>query len=651
MDPELACNPPHHILGATIRSRTRIYVSYVIPNVLESLVYIVQIVADCAVSYQHFKSHQADFGWATLSLILVPPVITFILILSSKNQWLRPIQEGKQVKFVCTQLMQMILFPFFVIYRSAKLVFWSIEALFHDDNDKERMACLEKAEECSTCELYRLIQAYGQSAPQIILQLYHMLTQDLFRNFQTTNVQAISLVFSAIDLASVTTFYQRFESQKQVGRHYPWSTEEQKQACRLKLEKNKCLKEECLRKKRDSERTLHKFPESDKIMENFKAKNQNEPSSGHGQVNTDFQPLIGQQSVAVSVESVNQVSQPLSHTVQVHGYDELDNEAGDEQTALLNAQLNITDDDKIKTKPLLNLKVQKKYENDIEYDEVPNTPPPPPLPPKIYANSDDITDGAQLRTQTSQQSNSETNKRTSRALSQLETFKDMLLINAQLYIKENVPRPPKMLIKRVEDNPNTNKTPPQSPKTPQDVVDFFLPRPTKVVNGIEQDDFAAKTISFFGWIAFVVMRMLSLSTFCVFFPKAFLILMGVHYFIMLAALYLESRFKSTLNRTVFYFMLAYVYIYVLLEFRVKFKHIRVWFVCYFLLTMSENLIMTTIWYSREEFESWWFGFIFEGIIYSGILFVATIIVYYFILKPKDVILLVEDEENPQQMEH
>lgn len=454
----------------------------------------------------------------------------------------------------------------------------------------------------------------------------------------TANVQAISLVFSAIDLASITTMYQRFESQKQVGRHYPWSTDEQRQASRLKLEKNKCLQEECLRKKRDSERTLHKFPESDKIMENFKANNQG-----------DHSPLLKQQIEAISTESVNHVSQPISHTVQVHGYDELDSEAaGDEQTALLHAQLNITDDDKIKTKPMLNLKVPKLHEDDeINYDEVPNTPPP--LPPNTHTTSADTTDGPQLRTQTSQQSNNEAYKRRSRALSQLETFKDMLLMNAQLYIKENVPRPPKMLTKRV-DAAEASKTPPHSPKTPQDVVDFFLPRPTKVVNGIQQDDFAAKTISFFGWIAFVVMRMLSLSTFCVFFPKTFLIIMAVHYFIMLAALYLESRFKSKLNRTVFYFLLAYVYIYVLLEFRVKFKHIRVWFVCYFLLTMTENLIMTTIWYSREEFESWWFGFIFEGIIYSGILFVATIIVYYFILKPKDVILLVEDENNSSQAE-
>lgn len=443
-------------------------------------------------------------------------------------------------------------------------------------------------------------------------------------------------------MASITTTYQRFESQKQVGRHYPWSTDEQKQESRLKLYKNKCLQEECLRKKRDSERTLNKFPESDKIMENFKAKNPdtfNDNQQQYANIKSESQ------------ESLVQVSEPLSHTVQVHGYDELDNEAGDEQTLLLAKHL--TDDDKINTKPLAIVNNRERLSSLEEFDQVPNTPPPP-LPPKLknLAETNDTTDSPQLRTQTSTQgSNSDTNKRRSnKAFSQLETFKDMLLMNAQLYIKENVPRPPKMLIKRVEDSTNPPPTPPQSPKTPQDVVDFFLPRPTKVVNGIEQDDFAAKSIAFFGWISFVIMRMLSLSTFCVFFPKAFLILMAVHYLIMLAALFLESRFKGNLNRTFFYLLLAYVYIYVLLEFRVKFKHIRVWFVGYFLLTMAENLTMTMIWYAREEFESWWFGFIFEGIIYSGILFVATIIVYYLILKPKDVVLLVEDEPEQQTTE-
>lgn len=454
------------------------------------------------------------------------------------------------------------------------------------------------------------------------------------------------MIFSAIDLASITTTYQRFESQKEVGRHYPWSTDEQKQVEKRKLETNKCLQEECQRRKRNSERSLTKFPESDKIMENFKARNQDD----NNEISTDFQKLQPLDN-AESRESLINISEPLSHTVQAHSFDELDNEAGDEQTALLTTDFNKTDDDKIKTKPGLNLsdsfnKAIPKFTDSIEeFDKVPDTPAP--LPPKVIRFDADTTDGPQLRTQTSTQSSSDANKRRSRPFSQLETFKDMLLMNAQLYIKENVPRPPKMLIKRVEEANNT--TPPQTPMTPQDVVDFFLPRPTKVVNGIQQDDFAAKTIAFFGWIAFIIMRMLSLSAFCVFFPKAFLIIFAVHYLIMLAALYLESRFKGKLNRTIFYFLLAYVYIFVLLEFRVKFKRIRIWFIGYFIITMAENLTMTMIWYAREEFESWWFGFIFEGIIYSGILFVATIIVYYLILKPKDVILLVEDDqkgENP-----
>ncbi|XP_005176552.1 uncharacterized protein LOC101891326 [Musca domestica] len=650
MDPHQTCKPPHHILGYTIRSRTRIYVSYVIPNILELLVYMAQITGDCAVSYQHFKSHQPDFGWATACLIWVPPVFCFLIVMCSKAQWEKPIRNGTRFKFVCKQLVQMIFFPFFVIYRFSKSVFWSIEALFHDDDDKERMLCLERAEECSTFELYRLIQAYGQSAPQIILQLYHMLTQDLFRNFQTTNAQAISLVFSAIDLASITTTYQRFESQKQVGRHYPWSTPQQKQKKQQLLETDRCLKEECLRKKRQSERSLTKFPESDKIMENFKSRLSNQPSQDNA---IEPHSSVGN----LSTESVENVSEPITHSVQVHGYDETDNETGvdnsNDETALLQRppeDFNKTDDDKLQSSPSFHLKPIK-YRSSItptileECNEVPNSPAPlPPMQTTDFHR--DTVDAPQLRSQTSNQSsNDAAYKRRTRPFSQLETFKDMLLVNAQLYIKENVPRPPKMLTKRVDAAPKPGSTPPQTPRTPKDVVDFFLPRPTKVVNGIEQDDFAGKTIAFFGWIAFIVMRMLSLSTFCVFFPKAFLIIMGVHYLLMLAALYLESRFKGRLNRTLFYFLLAYVYLFVLLEFRIKFKHIRAWFVGFFLLTMAENLTMTMIWYAREEFESWWFGFIFEGIIYSGILFVATILVYYCILKPKDVLILVEEDQQ------
>lgn len=111
-----AGSPPQHVLGYAIRSRTRIYVSYVIPAALELTCYIAQIIADCAVSYEHFRSHQPNFGWATLSLILVPPVLTFIIVLSSRDQWSNP-KYTNRWHFIGYQVFCLLLFPFVAIYR------------------------------------------------------------------------------------------------------------------------------------------------------------------------------------------------------------------------------------------------------------------------------------------------------------------------------------------------------------------------------------------------------------------------------------------------------------------------------------------------------------------------------------------------------
>lgn len=48
------------------------------------------------------------------------------------------------------------------------------------------MKCLAKATQSSSIELYLLIQAYAQAAPQIILQMYYLLAQDMFRNYETS---------------------------------------------------------------------------------------------------------------------------------------------------------------------------------------------------------------------------------------------------------------------------------------------------------------------------------------------------------------------------------------------------------------------------------------------------------------------------------
>ncbi|XP_037956180.1 uncharacterized protein LOC119685856 isoform X1 [Teleopsis dalmanni] len=629
--------PPNHILGYVIRSRTRIYISYLIPAVLELIVYITQIVADCSVSYEHFESNQPAFGWGTLVLVLMPPLLTFCSVVSSTEHRNNP-KYKNGLSFVIHQLIQLLLFPLLIIYRFMIRIFWSVEALFHDDNDNERMMCIKKTEECSTCELQLMIQAYAQSAPQIILQLYHILTQDLFRNYQTTNAQAICLVFSVINLADITMSYQRFESQRQVGRIYPWAAPKQVEAQQEILATNDRLLLECEKKKRESERTIASFPESDKIMANFKMRTEQ--------------------------TSTSNVSDEKTHEILVQGVDEVDNDAVEttKETVLIHTNSlcpstnNATDDDKIMISPKLRLHRIREEIHDLDAIEILDTVPdiPAPLPPKKSPNSNPTLLRTQVSTNSEATSTSTSrNKRNSKTLSQLETFKDMLIINTQLYIKDHVPRPPKILINRIDNDHQNNEektqllTPtksslPGSPLTPKDVVDFFLPRPTKIVNGIVQEDFASKTIAFFGWISFIIMRMLCLSTFLVFYPTPFFIIISVHYVIMLAALYLETRKQSNTNRRLFYLLLAYIYIFVLLEVRIRFTKIRLWFVGYFVLTMIENIVMTVIWYTKEDLESWWFGFIFNSIVVSGILFMVTLIVYYCVLKPKDVTLLVED---------
>ncbi|XP_017049748.1 uncharacterized protein LOC108093899 [Drosophila ficusphila] len=631
-----AANPPPHILGYTIRSRTRIWVSYIVPTCLGLLVYIVQTASDLALSYQHFSQKEPGFGAGTLVLVILPPLITFLLVLASKEQRDCACSQRNKCIALGIGLLKLLLFPFFVIYRFCTRLFWAIEGLFHDEDDVERMKCLAKATETSNIELYLLIQAYAQAAPQIILQLYYMLAQDIFRNYETTAVQAMSLVFSAIDLAAITTSYHRIESQRRVGRHYPWATPQQVDTHRCQLEQNERLCCEAEQKKRESERTIASFPESDKIMENFRAR-RSLPNSGEA-----------------------------THELHIRGEDEVDNDGLEhlETRALLHSgpKDNATDEEKMQgTRPKLKVRYEDLGDvNTIEVlDSIPETPAPPP-PPKtappelpVLKTTEDDPPTPDLR-RTMSDNDHRRSRRVTRPLSQLETFKDMLLVNAQLYIKENVPHPPKLLMGRVKEEDPEERTIliPQSPKasplTPKDVVDFYFPRPTKIVNGIQQDDFAGRTVSFFGWIAFITMRMLSLSTFCVFYPKAFFILVGVHYALMLACLALETRCRGSWSRNLFLLLLAYIYIFVLMEFRVCFKSIRWWYGGYLVLTLAENITISSIWYANEEFESWWFGFIWEWIVYSGVLFLATLIVYYWILRPKEVSLIVEDDSPADQ---
>lgn len=72
-----------------------------------------------------------------------------------------------------------------IIFRFSRKIFWCIESLFHEKNTYERHQAMSKAAEHSPFELYHFLQSFFHSAPQIILQLFILLRDDLFRNYDT----------------------------------------------------------------------------------------------------------------------------------------------------------------------------------------------------------------------------------------------------------------------------------------------------------------------------------------------------------------------------------------------------------------------------------------------------------------------------------
>ncbi len=166
-----------------------------------------------------------------------------------------------------------------------------------------------------------------------------------------------------------------------------------------------------------------------------------------------------------------------------------------------------------------------------------------------------------------------------------------------------------------------------------------MPSRKKIIEGIEQEDIVAKSVAFTAWTFFLVMRMVSLSAFSVFYPLECIYLCLVHYLVMVAGLLYETRFHEKIERTYFYLFLAYIYIFCILEFKIKFKRPRYWFALYTTFMLVQNLAITFAWYYFAEFESWWFGYMFAIIILSCCYSLLCFLVFYFLLKPPNKILL------------
>lgn len=500
-------------------------------------------------------------------------------------------------------------------------------------------------------------------------------------------------------MAIIVECYQRFESQRIVGRNYPWDPLEvcQERKCRFA----QCMtvdptagrasggKSEAVAGLSGMGRSFSQLALDQALVEeesglrktihvsesNFDA-NDVKPITGR---KSSMDSMMGSALVTVNIVQDEQQKRGMTNSnnsnnnnIQDIGRDEVD-----EDVNAINVLADESDDDDERKRSHERLRPKivngddtmtrdaVKRDGDAtgyDFDTSP-TSPPPPLPM--------------------------VNKILNYPLNRLSTITDMILLNTEMYIKEHVPRLPDKVVQhefhshhqqqqqqqqqqkshkeKVQDNvsvtklnlanePSDNRitmltskkasdTTAMTPDDDEDVVDgsvLVMPRRRKMVVGLEDDDFFGKTIAFTGWGLFLTMRMLALSTFAYFHLLPTLYLCISHYLIMLACILFETlKYASPpvkAHRLLFYLYLAYVYVFVILEFRIKFVHIRVWYGMYAGFVFTQNLAMAVWWYAEMDFDSWWFDYMFSAILYSGVLSAGCLGVYYVFLKPKDKVL-------------
>jgi len=93
--------------------------------------------------------------------------------------------------------------------------------------------------------------------------------------------------------------------------------------------------------------------------------------------------------------------------------------------------------------------------------------------------------------------------------------------------------------------------------------------------GLEEDDPIGKFLSFLWWFFFILARVFTIAVAYEFYPTTVLTIISLHYCIMLAYLFYYSKYYDVITFVV-NLWLGLVYIFSLIEYRIKFKYADWW---------------------------------------------------------------------------
>ncbi|EFA03532.1 hypothetical protein TcasGA2_TC013535 [Tribolium castaneum] len=171
--------------------------------------------------------------------------------------------------------------------------------------------------------------------------------------------------------------------------------------------------------------------------------------------------------------------------------------------------------------------------------------------------------------------------------------------------------------------------------------DFNVKRVAEI-KGLPEDDLAGKLVAFCWWSCFLLVRILAISAFFFFYPDATIWLLFAHFLIVIAFLIYDVKSDEVKRaKALFFVFIGLIYIFCIIEFKIKFKKTKFMYYGYFSLVFLQNFAMCLVWWTHnvEDMESdFWFRYIFYIVVVGSIISVMSMILYLNINKPEKIVV-------------
>lgn len=151
--------------------------------------------------------------------------------------------------------------------------------------------------------------------------------------------------------------------------------------------------------------------------------------------------------------------------------------------------------------------------------------------------------------------------------------------------------------------------------------------------GLEEDDPVGKCLSFLWWFFFILARVLAIVVAYEFYPAYVMATLAVHYVVMLIYLFYYAKYYDVITFFV-NLWLGLVYIFSLIEYRVKFKYADKWTIPYYIFVIVQNMALTLTWFIHANWNGFWYTYVVYVICGCTALCILSSAVYHSLYKPK-----------------